>query len=171
MPGTQSPTVTVEPDYCVLSRRSDSFGRRSRWMVFASLCAVSFVMAIVFAILGAWLVMPYSVLEMGVVFWAFRWYERRAADWEQLTVIGDRVIVERVQAGVRTTRQFNRLWVQVEYDPQRAGATPSLGLRYAGQTVSFGADLPAAERARLARELKRLLGRQAPVQGVRPADR
>jgi len=171
MPGTQSPTFAVEPEYSVLSRRGDSFGRRSRWMVFASLCAVSFVMAIVFAVLGAWLVIPYSVLEMGVVYWAFRWYERRAADWERLTVIGDRVIVERVQAGVRTTQEFNRPWVRVEYDPQGSGASPRLGLRYAGRTVSFGADLPVAERARLARELKRLLGRESSVQGVRPADR
>jgi uncharacterized membrane protein len=115
--------------------------------------------------------MPYSILEMGLVYWAFRWYERRAADWEQLTVIGDRVVVESVRAGVRTTRQFNRPWVRVEFDVRGSGASPSLGLRYAGQIVSFGADLPVAERTRLARELKRLLGRQAPVQGVRPADR
>jgi uncharacterized membrane protein len=171
MPDTQMPTVTVEPDYSVLSRRSDSVGRRLRWTVFASLCAFSFVMASVFAVFGAWLVMPYSVLEMGVLFWAFRWYERRAADWEQLTVIGDRVIVERERAGVRTTQQFNRPWVRVEYDPTSTGGSPVLGLRYAGQVVSFGADLPVAERARLARELKRLLGREHSVQGVRPADR
>jgi uncharacterized membrane protein len=163
MPGTQTPIAAVESDcsgLTVVSRRSDSFGRRSRWTVFASLCVVSFVTAIVFAALGAWLILPYTLVEMAVVYWAFRWYERRAADWEQLTVIGDSVIVEIERAGVRTKQQFNRPWVRVEYDP--SSGAPALGLRYAGHTVSFGADLPAAERARLARELKRLLGRDVP---------
>jgi uncharacterized membrane protein len=127
-------------------------------MVFASLCAVSFAMAVAFAALGAWLVIPYSVIEMAVVYWAFRWFERRTADWEQLTVAGDKVIVESVRSGVRTKQQFNRPWVRVEMDDGKFG-TSSLGLRYAGQLVRFGSDLPPTERARLGRDLRRLLGR------------
>ena len=126
-------------------------------------------MAIVFAALGAWLVMPYSIIEMGVVYWAFRWYERRTADWEQLTVQGDSVVVESVRGGVRARQKFNRPWVRVELDDGKFGQSSSLGLRYAGQFVQFGSDLPVAERLKLARELRRLLGR--PLQAAHVGNR
>jgi uncharacterized membrane protein len=164
MPDDASPALAAGPDFSVVCRRNDALGARARWLVFASLCAVSFATAIVFAALGAWLIMPYSVLEMGVLYWAFRWFERRIADWEQLTVSGDRVVVETVRAGVRTRYQFNRPWVRVELDDERYGRSSSLGLRYAGQVVRFGADLPPSERARLAGDLRRVLGR--PLHGA-----
>ena len=141
MPGMKHSQTAAEPDFSVICRRNDSIGRRSRWAVFASLCALSSAMAVVFAALGAWLIIPYSVLEMCTVFWAFRWFERRAAGWEQLTVVGDRVIVDSERAGIRTTRQFNRPWVRVEFAKLGRESSPSLGLRYAGQLLRFGDDL------------------------------
>ena len=101
------------PDYCVTSRRNDSLGSKGRWRIFAALCGVSFGLALTFAALGAWPVLPYSGLEMGVLFWAFRWLERHAADWEKVSVHGDRVIVERQRAGVLTRREFNRFWTRL----------------------------------------------------------
>jgi uncharacterized membrane protein len=159
MPVAGSSSPADDPDFSIVCRRADSLGARSRWLVFAWLCVVSFGMAIVFAALGAWLVMPYSIIEMGAVYWAFRWYEQRTADWEQLTVHGDSVVVESVRGGVRTRQQFNRPWARVELDDGKFGQSPSLGLRYAGQLVQFGSDLPVTDRVRLARDLRRLLGR------------
>jgi len=145
------------PGYCVTTRRNDSLGSAGRWRVFAALCAVSLGLALAFAALGAWLVMPYSALEMAVLFWAFRWFGRHAGDWERVSVQGDRVTVERQCAGVLTRREFNRCWTRLETEPPGFGRPPRLALRYAGECVAFGDDLPVAERQRVARHLRQAL--------------
>lgn len=147
----------AQAEFCVVSRRNDSLGTRTRWTLFLSLCAVSFGLAFGFAAFGAWMVLPYSALEMAVLYLAFRWFERHAADWERVSVCGDRVVVERERAGVHTRREFNRFWARVELDDGVSGRAPRLALRFAGERVAFGDELPAEERVAVARELRRAL--------------
>jgi uncharacterized membrane protein len=154
-PAVQS--IPVEAAYCVTSRRNDSLGSRGRWQIFAALCTASFGLALAFAAFGAWMVLPYSVLEMGVLFLAFRWIGRHAADWERLSVSGDRVIIERERAGILTRHEFNRCWTRLEADRGESGRMARLALCSAGERVPFGDDLPAAERESVARNLRRAL--------------
>jgi len=150
-------SIPFESAYCVVSRRNDSLGSRGRWRIFAALCTLSFGLAIAFAAFGAWLVLPYSALEMGVLFLAFSWIGRHAADWERLSVQGDRVIVEREQAGVLTRHEFNRYWTRLESDIGEFGRVPRLALCSAGERVSFGDELSATQREDVAKELRRAL--------------
>ena len=144
------------PHYCVTWRRNDSLGSAGRWRVFAALAAVSLGLALAFALLGAWPVLPYSAIEIAVLFWALRWFERHAADWERLSVEGDRVIIERECGGVFSRREFNRCWTRLECE-SRFGRPEELVLRYAGERVAFASELPAAQRRRVASEVKRAL--------------
>jgi len=158
MPVAELPPLSVDPEYCVVSRRHQSLAARERWVVFAALATVSLTLAAGFAAAGAWLVLPYSVLEVAALAWAF-WYTGRCArDWERLTVSGDRVIVERRRGGTQARREWNRYWVQVEL-AERDGLRPEarLALRFAGESWEFGAALPATERRAVARTLRRLL--------------
>ncbi len=110
------------------------------------------------AAFGAWPVLPWACVEIGALAVAFWHVERRARDWERLVVAGDRVIVEREVRGRADRQEWNRLWVQVELETARPGIRePRLSLRFAGEAVEFGGELAPAERARVARELKRLL--------------
>jgi len=151
------PPLPVEPEFCVFSRRNDSLGSRRRWQLFAVLCTVSLGLALGFAAFGAWLVLPYSALEMVVLYLAFLWIERHSSDWERVSICGDRVLVERERAGVLTRREFNRYWTRVEVAVEGLGRVPRLSLRFAGQCVPFGADLDAADRGAVARDLRRAL--------------
>jgi uncharacterized membrane protein len=157
MLGAGIPPPLAESEFCVVSRRNDSLGTRGRWGIFGSLCMVSFGFALGFAAFGAWMVLPYSALEMTVVYLAFRWFERHATDWERVSVSGDRVVVERERAGVRTRREFNRFWVRVEVQEGGFGRQPQLTLRVGREGVPFGDELPVQERAAVARELRRAL--------------
>lgn len=158
MPGAGIPSLPTEPDFCVVSRRNDSLGSRWRWRLFGSLCVVSFAMALAFAALGAWLVVPYSILEMAVLYLAFRWFERHASDWERISVCGERVILERDSAGVYTRREFNRFWARVELETSGGlNRPPRLSLRVAAERESFGESLPAEERVAVANALRRAL--------------
>jgi uncharacterized membrane protein len=145
-----------ESGYCATFRRNDSLGSVGRWSVFASLCTVSLGLAVGFVAFGAWPVLPYSALEMSALYWAFRWLGRHAGDWESVSVVGDRIIIEREHAGVLTRREFNRCWTRLEWE-SRVGRTAQLALRYAGERVPFGDDWPVAERQRVARDLRHAL--------------
>jgi uncharacterized membrane protein len=150
----------AQAEFCVISRRNDSLGPRMRWSVFASLCAVSFGLALGFAALGAWMVLPYSAAEMGLLYFAWRWFERHTGDWERVAVTGDRVIVERECAGVRSRREFNRYWTRLEIDAGARVRAPRLALRSEGESVRFGDTLPVHERESVARDLRRALAKR-----------
>lgn len=146
----------VAPEFCVISRTNASLDRRRRWSAFALLASVSLMVALVFAIVGAWPVLPFSILELACLGIAFAVVERRARDWERLTVCGDRVIVERERRGDHQTREFNRRWLQVEIGERGFAHEPHLTLRFAGETLDFGEALPPGRRIEVARALRRL---------------
>ncbi len=149
MSGADLPSLAEDPDYCIVSRRNNSLDTRQRWTLFATLAAVSFGLALAFAAAGAWLVLPYSALEMALLAAAFAYIERRAGDWERLTVTGDRVVVERSINGRRTRHEWNRPWLVVSLDDDGV-------VRIGSEAVEFGGALPAAERMTVARTLRRL---------------
>jgi uncharacterized membrane protein len=150
-------SIPLQAEYCVTSRRNDSLGSRARWRVFAALCAGSLGLAVVFAAVGAWPVLPYSALEMAVLFAAFWSIGRHADDWERLRVDGDRVIVEHECAGVLSRHEFNRCWTRLEYERSAYGRAPRLALCSGGRRVTIGGDLALQQRERLAYELRRAL--------------
>lgn len=159
MSGAALPPLPAESEFCLVSRRNDSLGSRWRWRLFASLCGVSLGFALVFAAFGAWLVLPYSALEMAVLYAAFLWIERHASDWERVSVCGDRVIVERERAGVHTRCEFNRYWTRIEVREEGFNRARGLWLRFAGRSVAFGSELSAADRAAVARDLRHALAK------------
>ena len=158
MPGVALPPLTVEPEFCVVARWNLSLPTRARWRIFGALAAVSLTLALAFVAAGAWMVLPYSVLELAVLAGAFHYIERRAANWERLTVAGDRVIVERSEDGRQTRREWNRPWVRAEMTAPRFGHAGRLLLCCGSEQWEFGEALPPHEKSAVARELKRLTG-------------
>jgi uncharacterized membrane protein len=155
MSHAELPPLPVESEFSVVSRRNSSLARRERWTAFGLAAAASFAVAVAFVVAGAWPVLPYSALEIALLGVAFVWVERRAGEWERVTVAGDRVIVEWAAHGRLDRREFNRWWLRVELDEARA-REPQVLLRYAGEAMDFGSALPPARRVEVARALKRL---------------
>jgi uncharacterized membrane protein len=156
MSGVALPPLTVEPEFCVVSRWSVSLPARARWGIFGALAAVSLTLAFAFAAAGAWMVLPYSVLELSVLALAFHLVGRRAGEWERLTVAGDRVIVERASGAEHVRREWNRPWVRVEISAPRFGRPARLRLSCGAEAWEFGDALPEHERSEVAREMRRL---------------
>lgn len=156
MPAAELPPSPQPADYCVVARPSAArVARRERWTAFGLIAAASLAVAFALAAAGAWPVLPYSALELALVATAFVVVERRAQDWERLTVAGDRVIVERSVHGRAERREFNRCWLRVEMRDEGA-ARERLTLRYAGEAMDFGGTLPPGQRVEVARTLRRL---------------
>jgi uncharacterized membrane protein len=121
------------------------------------LCTASLALGSVFAALGAWLVLPYSALEIVLLCTAFAWIGRHAADWERIDVEDDRVIVERDCGGVHSRSELNRCWTRVEQESAGVRGRGCLLLCSAGRRIRFGADLAPALRDKVAGELRRAL--------------
>lgn len=156
MPAALKPPLPVEPELCVVARSNDSLGTRGRRLAFCLVAGMSLLLGVGFVVVGAWPVLPYSLLEIVVIAIAFTCLERRARDWERLTVDGERVIVERVRAGRVQRREWNRRWLHVETTAGVDGEPFRIVLRSAGEACEFGAALAAAQRREVARQLRRL---------------
>lgn len=152
------PPLPAGLDYCVVARHHDSLPRHQRWALFGVLAGISLSIAAAFALVGAWPVLPYSVVEIAMLGLAFWLVERRATDWERLTVAGDRVLIERQYRGRREQREFNRCWLRVEFDPGGFGRRARVTLHSAGNEVDFGGAMPVAEMHTMARDLRRIAG-------------
>lgn len=122
------------------------------------LAAVSLGLAAAFAAAGAWPVLGYSLLEIGVLACAFAWCDRHAGDWERLVIAGDSVIVERSAGRKRERREFDRHRLRVEVEQAGSGRAPRVVLRGGDAACEFGRALPAVERLAVARELRKLTG-------------
>ena len=153
---SQSGTAPA-PQLCLVARRNNSLSRRARWTVFATLAGVSLTLAMGFALAGAWLVLPYSCIELAVLAGAFAYIERRSGDFERLTVLEDRVVAERSIGGRRECCEWNRRWLTVRMTPARPGGVERIALCGAGVEWEFGATLPEAERGAVAQALQRIV--------------
>jgi uncharacterized membrane protein len=156
MPELPLPPPPADPEFCVVARRNSSLDTRQRWQIFALLAFVSLTVALSFVVVGAWPVLPYSALELVALAIAFVVIERRARDWERITVAGDRVIVERMLGGRRQQREFNRHWLKVDVRERGFAHEPQITLRFAGEAMEFGAALQPVRRVEVAKALRRL---------------
>jgi uncharacterized membrane protein len=150
--------MTVSMDYSELApaagftrlaRRNNSLSSTGRILVFGFIFAVSVGIASAFAALGAWLILPFAGLEMGVLYWAFRSIERHASDYERIVIDGDRVSVEICDTGRACSHDLSRHWAQMVV----SGDGARLALRSHGREVEIGRHLNDGQRLALAREL------------------
>jgi len=136
-----------------VARRNNSLSSTGRLLVFAFLFVVSVGIAAAFAYFGAWLILPFAGLEMGVLYWAFRTIERRSRDYELIEIDDNQVRVERFESGSTSSEAFSRYWARVLVS--RDGSR--LALRSHGRELEIGRVLSDAQRLQLATALERRL--------------
>jgi uncharacterized membrane protein len=140
--------------YVYTARRNNSLTSSGRLLVFGFILAVSLGIALVFSLaFGAWPILPFAGIEMGVLYLAFRYVDRHAADYERITIRGDDVAVE-VREGKEVRRfSFNRCWAQVVCEG------PRVALRSHGREIEVGRHLCEEQRVEIARDIRRELRR------------
>ena len=139
--------------FSLVARRNNSLTSTGRLLVFVFIFAVSVGIALAFAVLGAWLILPFAGLEMLVLYLAFRYVDRHAGDYERIAIDGERVKVEFFEAGTTRHHEFNRYWAQVVVTDDGG----RLALRSHGREVEVGRFVNDGERLKIARELKQQL--------------
>jgi uncharacterized membrane protein len=124
----------------------------------AVMAAAMGTIALFFASMGAWLVLPFSGAEwllLAVALWVT---QRRASDFEVITIREDCVNVELRRAELERLHRFQRPWLRLERVRSSVTGHPSrLFLRLHRKSIEIGSFLVEAERETLAHELQRLL--------------
>lgn len=145
------------PDLIVIVPNLSLSDRASRW-VFAAIAGVSLSIALGFAFLGAWPILPFAGGELLLLAWAIR-ANRRACRRREVIEIDDHYV--RVGVGVEFPEQvcrFTRAWTQVWILPSlKTNHRNRLLLRSAGKQVEIGSFLSDNERQSLAVQIRMLI--------------
>ena len=148
-----------EADYRFVIRPNCSLTGRCALIAFGLIALVTLGFSIRFALLGAWVVLPLTLIELVVLAVAMYLVAKKSRKSELVSVNQDRLLITRPGAPGAQRWSFQPYWVQMilRRDPKQW--YPSrLWIRSHGREVEIGACLVDSERERLAKELKLALG-------------
>lgn len=151
----ESANIGGAAEFAFVSRRNSSLIPDRFCLVLGSLAAISLAIAGGFAVVGAWLILPFAGVEAAALAVALRCVMRRAGDYERVAIEGDRVVLDVLENREQRRFSFNRLWARLVV---RDGAPLfQIALRSHGKEVELGRYLDEPGRRALARELRRRL--------------
>jgi uncharacterized membrane protein len=151
-PGTHQGTIVLRPN--------QSWTWQANKFFLGTLLAVSLTIATTMTALGYWMILPYSLLEMGVLLACLYYCVRRTHRQEVLRLTPDQVVIERgvnkLDERISYERYFARFFVQ---PPRRSWDNKRLSLACRGQEQEIGSFLNEEEKDQLIGELRRMIRR------------
>jgi uncharacterized membrane protein len=151
----------------IVLRGNVSLSVRAAFCIFLGLAFSTTFIGFLFAIGGAWPVIPFLGLELIAVGVVFYHMCRRARDCEVLAFEDDRLQIIKLCGKSERRHEFQRYWARVALDPVRDGwYPPRLLIRSHGREVEIGASLNEDQRTELARRLRRVLGPSDHAAGI-----
>jgi uncharacterized membrane protein len=118
------------------------------------ICVISFIAGFAFWLKGAWPVLGFFGLDVGLIYWAFKVNFRRARAVEQITVTPSELRVRRVShRGHVVEWVLNPLWVRLDQTVHDEFGIERLYLISKGRRVSIASFLGPDEKASFAKAL------------------
>jgi len=118
---------------------------------FGVLAFLSLAISLAFAAMGAWMVVPFAVLEISALGVAFVMFGRHAADYERIVAEPGKLTIE-TSLGPRLNRvEQSADWFRVEYSGRPRDLVQVVTAR---QSLPVGRFAPANVRPQLAHELR-----------------
>lgn len=141
-----------------LIRPNCSLSWRNAVRFYLGIFAVSFGIAIGFALKGAWLVLPFAGLEMLVLGIAMYVVARRSGNWQEIAISGDRISIVEQNLSKVHQESIQRTWAKVVFEPPPIrGHASRLCIRSHGRSVEVGGCLNEEEKRFLAEQLGQAL--------------
>jgi uncharacterized membrane protein len=154
---TQQIVHTAAPDsgFELTLRRNCSITPRGALAAFALCAAFSLAIAIAFAWVGAWMVLPFAGIEMVALAAALVAFARHTGDYEALSCRDGMLVLEARCGARQERREWNAAWVRVR---ERKGRSRyQLALVVHGAAFEVGRHLDDVRRGALALRLKEAL--------------
>lgn len=126
---------------------------------------ISFVIGLVFFLLGAWPILGFLGLDVALIYFAFKLNYRSGRMYETISVTREALVLTRFYpSGRRETFDFNPYWARVRCTTDRPDGRTSLRLIEKGKAVLFGQFLTDDERLAFADALSgALVSARGPV--------
>jgi uncharacterized membrane protein len=121
---------------------------------YLSLVAASATIATVFLLRGAWMILPFSVIEMAALGVALLVYARHAVDGERVVLRRDALLIESVDGNRRRLLRLDPRSARVEMD---ARGRSRVAVVARGERIVVGRFVCERDRRRFARELRHAL--------------
>lgn len=148
----------ITGDRRIILRPNTALTGRQAWLLLGGVALAMAGIAGGFAMIGLWLVAPFSGAEWLLLAYCFALSFRAAAAREVITITETSVIVEKGRGQRSETYRFQRPWVVLDWAKPAVKGYPSrLSLRLHGKRIEVGRFLVESEREALARELRRIL--------------
>lgn len=159
-PGPDAPGKEV---YRALITPNRSLSPQGVWLLFLAIAWICLTIGVGFAIVGAWLVLPFAGLEVVIAGAALHAVTRRAREFEQVVVTGGRLIVTRRQGDIDRRFEFQACWARVVLEEARGPLrTPRLVIRSHGRELEIARGLNTEQKAALMDELGKAVGTAYP---------
>ncbi len=131
-----------------------SLSPRGFLILMSAIGVVSFVMGMVFLLIGAWPVMGFFGLDVALIYWAFKLNYRAGRLYETVELSPERLQLTRVHpAGKKEIFEFNPYWTRVLLSEDRPDGRTSLRLAAQGREVLFAQFLNDDEKKEFAEAL------------------
>ena len=131
-----------------------SLGRTGFLVLMSMVGLVSFIAGLVFLMIGAWPVLGFFGLDVGLVWLAFKLNYRSGRQFEAIEIADGLMTLTHVDPSGRSrTTELAAIWVDVRLKQTADGRT-ALALASHGREHPFGAFLTDDERRELARILR-----------------
>lgn len=155
MDGNQSSAESRPDRLLVLLRPNRSLSRRGGWLLFGVISGFLAIIAVGFALLGAWMILPFAGLEVVLVGAVTAWFARHHDDREWIVLEPTRVRVARRSGSRQEQYEFQRYWARVRFERRcRRTEASRLSIGSHGRFVEVGAQMEEGMRQALARELR-----------------
>ena len=141
--------VTFKPNCCLTAE--------SKRQVVLLLTVIPCCIAIGFAMLGAWLVLPFVGLEIVALSFAFYYVNSHESDYESISIDGNSLVVERGSRQHVSQYELNPYWVTVQRR-ELANGELQLYLLSHGKSIEVGRYLTRKQREVLADQLQKRTG-------------
>ena len=142
----------------LVARPNSSLTAECKVFAVGAIGLISLLIALFFAFMGAWFVLPFAGIELVAVAYAFYYVHCHSCDYERIVIVDDQVSIETKSYKTYRQTSFNRYWVKV-FLKQTPGGDQQLFFRSHGKEVMFGrCFMTSDERVKLASQLKQQVG-------------
>lgn len=160
-PGNQDMVITIQ--------RNCSLSWSQTKIAFIVLFVIITAVALYFVTLGAWLVAPFSGLEIAILAAGMYLSAHSGAKREIIRITDNNVVVYRGSRALHEIMRFPRSWARVSLLEDPNNWYPSkLLIRSHGNSIEVGSELVEAERIKLAGDLHEILDFHSNIKKLAP---
>jgi uncharacterized membrane protein len=138
-----------------LMKRNCSFSPKQVGLFYLSIVSFSLLIALFFLLMGAWVILIFTSIEITALTVALYIYSRHALDYEKITIVGKQLFVEKSWGGKVDVEEFNTVWTKLVH---KKDGRRDLVLSTSAKEVPIGYFVVASEQEQFEKDLSSYLG-------------